>query len=477
MSPPLMLSRRQLGALAAGSLLAGTAHEAQAADPDTFVTGFGLPMNLDPHQVFDVPMQALMLNAYDSLYRYEGDPPKIVPWLAQSYTGLARWPDLGFQAASGHQIPRRQRDDGRRRGLQLPAHAGAGHGACRRLPADPEARQGHRARQADGALRAQAVPTRRSSRRSPASASSTRAKSAPTRRTATGAAPGSPPTPRGSGAYRIIPASYRPLEQLDLDIFDGHFMGWEDNPKAVRKIANRPTQETSTRILALLNGSIDCTDTNLPADQVEQIDASKIAYVQKDVVMRIFLFRMNNTKPPFDNLNARRCFAHAFDYMGFIKDILSGYATRDPYPMPNTLWGCPADAKGYDFDMAKAKDYMAKAMAEGAPMKRPIEFHVQSENEQSVQAAQLFQSNLAELGINLKIVGDIWSNLTADRAQAGDHARHVGALDQHLLRRSRELGRTDVRQPVPRHLEGLLLVHQRQGGRAAAPGAQHARPG
>ena len=99
-------------------------------------------------------------------------------------------------------------------------------------------------------------------------------------------------------------------------------MGWEDNTKAVRKIANRPTQETSTRILALLNGSIDCTDTNLPADQVEQIDASKIAYVQKDVVMRIFLFRMNNTKPPFDNLNARRCFAHAFDYMGFIKDIL-----------------------------------------------------------------------------------------------------------------------------------------------------------
>jgi peptide/nickel transport system substrate-binding protein len=37
---------------------------------------------------------------------------------------------------------------------------------------------------------------------------------------------------------------------------------------------------------------------------------------------------------------------------------------------------------------------------------------VQSENEQSVQAAQLFQSNLAGLGINLKIVGDIWSNLT-----------------------------------------------------------------
>ena len=49
--------------------------------------------------------------------------------------------------------------------------------------------------------------------------------------------------------------------------------------------------------------------------------------------------------------------------------------------MPDTLWGCPKDAKGYDYDLAKAKDYMAKAIAEGAPMKRPVELHVQSENE------------------------------------------------------------------------------------------------
>ena len=31
-------------------------------------------------------MQSMMLNAYDNLYRYQGDPPKIVPWLAESHT-------------------------------------------------------------------------------------------------------------------------------------------------------------------------------------------------------------------------------------------------------------------------------------------------------------------------------------------------------------------------------------------------------
>ncbi len=77
--------------------------------------------------------------------------------------------------------------------------------------------------------------------------------------------------------------------------------------------------------------------------------------------------------------------------------------------MPDTLWGFPKDVKGYDYDLKKAKEYAAKAIAEGAPMKRAFEIHVQSENEQSVQGAQLFQSDLAQIGINLKVVGNIWA--------------------------------------------------------------------
>ena len=94
-----------------------------------------------------------------------------------------------------------------------------------------------------------------------------------------------------------------------MEINEAHFLGWSDNPKPVKKIAYRPTKETTTRVLALINGSLDCTDGNLPADQVDQINKSKIAFVQKDVVMKTFVIRMNNTKPPFDNINARKAFA------------------------------------------------------------------------------------------------------------------------------------------------------------------------
>ncbi|HEV3492843.1 MAG TPA: ABC transporter substrate-binding protein, partial [Reyranella sp.] len=86
-----VIRRRRVGTLAAGALAIGALPavripSARAADASTFVSGFGLPINLDPHQVYDVPMQSMMLNAYDNLYRYQGDPPKIVPWLAESHT-------------------------------------------------------------------------------------------------------------------------------------------------------------------------------------------------------------------------------------------------------------------------------------------------------------------------------------------------------------------------------------------------------
>ena len=409
-----LLGRRQVGGLAAGVLVAGTLPiaTARAADATTLVSGFQLPANLDPHQVFDVPMQAMMLNTYDNLYRYQNDPPEIVPWLAESYAASPDGLTWDFRLRSGvkfHDGSEMTAEDvvfSFRRVLALalgPAGAFLKILKPENVTAPEKLVVRFKLESAYAPFFA-AIPS--------VCVVNPRVVKAHEKDGDWGKAYVAS-NDAGSGPYKIVSEGYRPLENLDMEIFDDHFLGWKHNPKPVRKIAGRPTKETSTRVLALLNGTIDWTDTNLPADQVDQINKSKIAYVQKDVVMRTFVIRMNNTKPPFDNVTARRAFAHAFNYMGFINDILGGYATRDPYPQPETLWGIPKDVKGYDYDLAKAKEYVAKAIAEGAPMKRPIELHVQSENEQSVQGAQLFQSDLAQIGINLKVVGDIWSNLTA----------------------------------------------------------------
>jgi peptide/nickel transport system substrate-binding protein len=412
-----MITRRDFAALAAATTVAATVAartiRAEAAVNSTFVSGWGLPTNLDPHQIFDVPMQTVMLNVYDNLYRYENDPPQIVPWLAESHTVSAdglTWefklrPNIKFHDGSDLTAADVVYSFHRVLGLHLaPAAAFLPILKPENVTA-PDKLTVRFVLSKPYAPFFAAIPI--------VSIVNPRVIE-PHAQNGDWGKSWLASNDAGSGAYRIVPATYRPLELLDLEMFDTHFMGWEDNKSPVRKIAMRPTAETSTRVLALLNGSMDWTDTNLPPDQVEKINASKIAHVDRNTVMRTFIIRMNNTKPPFNNLNARLAFAHCFDYMGFINDILGGYATRDPLPMPDTLWGSPKDVKGYAYDTAKAKDYMAKAIAEGAPMKRPVEIHVQSENDQSVQSAQLFQSNLAEIGINAKVVGDTWSNLISN---------------------------------------------------------------
>ena len=281
----------------------------------------------------------------------------------------------------------------------------------------------------------------------------------------------------GSGAYQLDAATYRPLERVDLKQVPTTSSAGPTTRRRPSMIQMLPTRETSTRVLALLQGSVDMTDSYLPTDQVERIQKAKGVHVEKNTSMRVFILRMNNKKPPFDNVNARKCFAHAFNYDGFIKEILKGYAERNPAPMPNNLWGYPKDVVGYDYDLKKAKAFCDKAKAEGAPIGRPIQIHIQSQLEQTNQAAQLFQSDLAQVGVNLKIVTDTWANITTNTAKAEVHARPVDPLGLDLLRRSGELGRADVRQPVPRHLEGVGLVPEREGRRAAAQGARDRRPG
>ncbi len=410
------LTRRQTGALALGSLLAGGG-VARAALPGTLVRSDGQPQNLDPHQVFDVPMMGYALNTYDTLYRYEDNPPTMRPWLAAGHTASAdglTWefalrPDAKFH--DGSTVTAADVVYSFQRVLALgkapasaflpilkPEHITAPDATTVRFvlerPYGPFL----------AAIPIVAIVNPRAIK--------------PNEKAGDWGAAWLGSNEAGSGAYTLDPASYTPIERLDLHRFGQHFYGWADNPHPVDTVLYRLAHETSTGVLGLLNGSIDMTDSYLPTDQVEQIGASKAARVDKATSMRVFVIRMNNSKPPFDNINARKCFAHAFNYTGFIQDILKGYADRDGTPMPNTLWGFPKDAATYDYDLDKARDYFKKAVAEGAPMKRPIEIHIQSQLEQTNQAAQLFQSDLATIGVNLKVVGDTWANITSNTAHA-----------------------------------------------------------
>ena len=77
-----------------------------AAKPTRFVyawTAFDL---LDPHVKYDGNAYFFNLNMYDNLLRYQGNPPEIVPWLAESYDVTDWRANVDVPSAKGGEIPR-----------------------------------------------------------------------------------------------------------------------------------------------------------------------------------------------------------------------------------------------------------------------------------------------------------------------------------------------------------------------------------
>ena len=407
---------RKLLTIVAGAAVAlAVGLSAQAAQKALVWSG-SMPKNLDPHAVYDVPMQVYMLNVYDGLYRYSGNPPALEPWLAESHSASDDGKTWEFTLRDGikfHDGSAITADDVVYSFNRLLKLGKAPSGAFRPVlkPENVTAVDNRTVRlvlNKPYAPMLSAIPM--------VSIVNQRA-IAPHVKDGDWGTAWLSSNSAGSGAYSIDPASYQPLEAVDLIRNKDHFMGWGHNPDPLNLIKMREVTETSTRVLALLKGDIHATDSYLPTDQVERVQKAKGVNVARDESMRIFLIRMNNKKPPFDNVHARRCFSYAFNYTGFIRDILKNFAERNPAPIPKNLWGYPTGIKGYSFDLEKAKAECDKARAEGAPLDREIELHIQTFLDQTTQAAQLFQSDLRRIGVNIKFVANTWPNLTSSAAK------------------------------------------------------------
>jgi peptide/nickel transport system substrate-binding protein len=383
-----------------------------AAQQRPLVWGDQLPATLDPHAIFDVPSQFVLLNVYDGLYRYQGNPPNLVPWLAEGHTTSADGLTWDFTLRPGikfHDGSDMTAEDVVYSFRRLLAMNRAPAAAFRPvLPPENVTATGPRSVRfvlsSPYAPFLAAIPL--------VAIVNPRAIQPHVANDDWGAA-WLANNSAGSGAYRVDPANYQTRVSMDMARFPDHFMGWSHNQAPIDQVRARPVLETSTRVLALLRGEIDATDSYLPTDQVERVDRNPRTRVARDESMRVFIIRMNNRKPPFDNRDARLCFAHAFNYQGFNDVILRGLVVRNGGPNPNNLWGNPPDLAPYAFNLETARQHCDRARAAGAPIGREIEIHIQSELEQTTQAAQMFQADLRRIGINLRIVPNTWANITS----------------------------------------------------------------
>lgn len=377
---------------------------------EKFIWGHGTPYdNLDPHLVFDMSRIATRINMYDSLYRWEGNPPEIVPWLAEGHKvsdGGLKWT---FSL---------------RKGVKF--HDGSGLTA--------EAVQYSIERllalgQGASPLFSQVVKK-----------GSTRVVNQYTVEFNL-TKPYSPflafvpelyiVNPKvckanevdndwgskwlagheaGSGSYQL--ASYNPAVGFTMARFKDHFMGWKG--KHIDEVEFRTMREVASKVMALQKGEVHSTDSWLPAEQINKLLKDPNINVLKEPSTRIFVIAMHCQRAPFDDVHVRRAISYAFDYDGYNNKVMGGTVTRNPVPLPMNMWGAPKDVKGYSYNLEMAKKELALAKVK---VDRPLQFDATIQAPLFKQAALILQDGLSQLGIQLNVVEETWPVLTGKVAK------------------------------------------------------------
>ena len=116
----------------------------------------------------------------------------------------------------------------------------------------------------------------------------------------------------------------------------------------------------------------------------------------------------------------RQAINHAIDKQAIVDAFFEGRAEVAKNPMPPVISGYNDDVAGYEYDPEKAKELLAKAgLAEGFDMElwaMPVPRPYMPDGQ---KVAEVIQQNLAQVGINAKIVSFEWATYL-EKARNGE---------------------------------------------------------
>lgn len=155
----------------------------------------------------------------------------------------------------------------------------------------------------------------------------------------------------------------------------------------------------------------------LPATAAMQVDGTDGVSAVQVRAPRVAQVLLNNSKPPFDNADARRAVRAALDVQGVAAAIYEGLATpandsfRDGEPWDTGAMTKPASQE-------EAASYFEKAGID--PKTLELEFLVYNSKPALAQTAEVLQAALGELGVTVNIKLAEWSAIEGD-LYAGNH--------------------------------------------------------
>ncbi|MCL6450084.1 MAG: ABC transporter substrate-binding protein [Acetobacteraceae bacterium] len=179
-----------------------------------------------------------------------------------------------------------------------------------------------------------------------------------------------------------------------------YWRGWKG--KHLNEIVLQFIPDAQTRVLMLQKGDADLAAQIKTAPMLDSLRASEGVVVEEvpGCTMQSFIFKLRG---PLQDSRVRRALALAFDYEGFCDKVLKGLGRPATGPFAGVEFGFDSRLPRFKQDLAASRALLAEAgYAGGLPSELQLQI-ISAFIPQQKDAAQILQSNLAGLGIKLKI--------------------------------------------------------------------------
>jgi len=228
----------------------------------------------------------------------------------------------------------------------------------------------------------------------------------------------------GSGPYMV--KEFRVEEELVMVKNPNYWLPIDPNaPENVRFIG---TTEPATIRTMMSRRELEISDQWQPQEALKALDGINGVDIAAFSPGTEFYLMINTRKPPTDDIHFRRAMAWATDYQTVVQHIFPG-AIQARGPVPQNVPGADPNLFQYHRDLDKAREELAKSKYANELDKYPVEFHWIAEVPDEEKVALSFMANMADIGINVKVVKVPWMSVVDEMAKEETSPNIVSVFD------------------------------------------------
>jgi len=189
-------------------------------------------------------------------------------------------------------------------------------------------------------------------------------------------------------------------QKIVLKAFPGYWGGWKGRHTATVTI--EWPASSSTQRLELEQGGLDATD-NLSSQDFAAVGSEQGIQVIERTAQTIRDIRLNTVKGAMRSKLVRQALSYAFNYDGVVRGVYQGHTSRQMGVGPTGLDNFVPAGKLYTYDLKKASALLAQSGYANKKLTFTIAYL--PDDTQAIQMAQIFQADLAKIGITTKLQG------------------------------------------------------------------------